>query len=72
MKAYFESWREDLQRAKKLLSNKSYNLEGIPVLSCNIAALGSLRFPGPTIQDDEAYFFNGYVPSQETTDRIAA
>lgn len=53
VKEYFASWKEDLQRTNQLLSQQTYYLEGILVLSCHVGALGSLRFP--TLQDNEAY-----------------
>lgn len=42
---YFEDWNEKLQRARNLLDQREYYLEGILVLSCYIGALSRLRYP---------------------------
>lgn len=43
--AYFEEWEKKLSKAKGLLNNSEYYLEGILVLSCYIGAFSRLRFP---------------------------
>ena len=50
---YFTRWGDDLDRAKSLLEDPKYCLEGWLVLSCHIGALASLRFP--TLRDNERY-----------------
>ncbi len=50
---YFMKWEKDLEKARELLSNHRYYLEGILVLSCYLGAFASLRFP--TLHDGEAY-----------------
>lgn len=42
--AYFEEWEKKLAKAKGLLNNSEYYLEGILVLSCYIGAFSRLRF----------------------------
>lgn len=42
---YFKEWDETLKRAKNLLEQQKYYLEGILVLSCYIGALSRLRYP---------------------------
>lgn len=53
IEAYFENWRETLKKAKMLLEQDEYYLEGILILSCVIGAFASLRFP--KLKDNEAY-----------------
>lgn len=53
MQDYFTRWDHDLDRAKSLLEDPKYCLEGWLVLSCHIGALASLRFP--TLRDNEGY-----------------
>jgi hypothetical protein len=53
LKDYFAGWDNDLDRAKTLLSDQRYYLEGWLILSCHIGALASLRFP--TLLDNESY-----------------
>ena len=53
MQEYFARWEGDLERAKTLLADQKYYLEGWLVLSCHIGAFASLRFP--TLRDNEGY-----------------
>lgn len=50
---YFKRWDRDIGRARELLINQHYYLEGLLVLSCYIGAFASMRFP--SLQDGEAY-----------------
>jgi len=53
MQDYFTRWDHDLDRAKSLLEDPKYCLEGWLVLSCHIGALASLRFP--ILRENEGY-----------------
>ena len=53
MQDYFARWDEDIDRARTLLENPKYYLEGWLILSCHLGALASLRFP--TLRDNEGY-----------------
>lgn len=53
IKAYFDKWDRDVQRAAELLSSGRFLLEGILTLSCYLGALAALRFPA--LHDNEAY-----------------
>ncbi len=46
IKTYFDGWREDILRVRKLLNSPEYFLEAILVLVCYIGALAVARFPG--------------------------
>src|SRR3990172_10488821 len=50
---YFKQWGRDIVRARELLINPHYYLEGLLVLSCYIGAFASMRFP--SIPDGKAY-----------------
>ena len=50
---YFKQWDRDIAKARELLANPRYYLEGILVLSCYIGALAAMRFPA--LRDGEAY-----------------
>ena len=41
---WFNLWREDVERAKSLISTDKYLLEGILVLLCYIGALARIRY----------------------------
>jgi hypothetical protein len=51
--AYFEERKKGLVRARKLIGQEEYFLEGILILCCNIASYSALRFPG--WQDNERF-----------------
>jgi hypothetical protein len=53
IKSYFEDWKQDLSKTKKLLNQNEYYLEAILILSCYIGALASLRYPDD--KDGESY-----------------
>lgn len=44
---YFEEWKNDLKRVKKLLDQNEYYLDAWLILSCYIGALASLRYATP-------------------------
>ena len=51
--AYFDNWSRDIERAKTLLRDDRFVLEGYLVLVCYLGALASQRFP--LLKDNEAY-----------------
>lgn len=53
IKAYFDKWDRDVNRAAELLNSGRFLLEGILTLACYLGALAALRFP--TLRDYEAY-----------------
>lgn len=53
IKAYFDKWGRDVDRAAELLDSGRFLLEGILTLACYLGAMASLRFP--TLDDSEAY-----------------
>lgn len=54
--AYFEDWKKDLERVKKLLSQHEYYLDAWLILSCYIGALAALRYPIPPESFDRAKY----------------
>lgn len=50
---YFKRWRRDIDKARELLANNRYYLEGLLILSCYLGAFASMRFH--TLRDSEAY-----------------
>lgn len=53
IKAFFEEWGKDVERAEKLLKETEYYLEAILILSCHVGGLGAMRYPA--LKDNEAY-----------------
>ena len=53
IKAYFDKWDRDTQRAAELIIGGRFLLEGILTLSCYLGALAELRFPA--LDQYEAY-----------------
>jgi len=51
--AYFDKWKQDIERAETLLRDDRFVLEGYLVLVCYLGALASQRFP--SLKDNEAY-----------------
>lgn len=50
---YFKRWGSDLDKARELLEDRRYYLEGMLVLSCYLGAFAAMRYP--TLRDGEAY-----------------
>ena len=51
--AYFDKWKQDIERAETLLRDDRFVLEGYLVLVCYLGALASQRYP--SLRDNEAY-----------------